>query len=317
MSAARRSNADRPDAAPADWRALRERGSVSGLYFLTWVAVGLGRGAARLLLWPIVLFFFATGAAARAASREYLRRVWGRPPRLVEVFRHFYVFAACALDRLLLLSGRSPAFDLDVHLAEDVRQLISGRAGCLMLVAHVGSFEMLRDIGGRLHEIPLRIVLDRRHGAMFTGLLERLNPQFASAIIDAGRGGPELVLAVSEALAAGCSVGIMADRRRGSEAAHAVRFLGGVAQMPAAPWSLALVLRVPIVAAYCLYQGGRRYALHFDLIAEGRPVPRSERAAVTQQLAQRYADSLERHLRTAPYNWFNFYPYWTDEASVD
>jgi predicted LPLAT superfamily acyltransferase len=34
-------------------------------------------------------------------------------------------------------------------------------------------------------------------------------------------------------------------------------------------------------------------------------------------LAQRYADSLEQRLRTAPYNWFNFYPYWTDEAASD
>ncbi|HWY25871.1 MAG TPA: hypothetical protein VNX47_13185, partial [Nevskia sp.] len=208
----------------------------------------------RLLLWPIMLFFFATGGAARRASRDYLRRVLGREPRLAERLRHFYSFAACAADRLLILSGRARQLELRDRLPDHVSAVIA-RGGCIMLVSHVGSFEVLRQLGGQGRGIPLRVVLDRSQSPLLTGLLERLSPDFAASVIDAGRRGPELVLAVREALEAGYSVGIMADRVLAGEAALPVRLLGGEAHLPAAPWLLAAVLEAPVIAAFGLYRG--------------------------------------------------------------
>jgi predicted LPLAT superfamily acyltransferase len=301
----------------SDWKSLPERGNAFGLSLVAWIATHLGRNVAWAILWPIVLFFLATGRSARNASRDYLRRVLGRRPRPAEVLRHFHTFAVCTLDRLLILCGRAQRLHVEVDLPGEVSQAIRGPGGCIMLVSHLGSFEVLRQLGENVHNIRLRIVLDRSQGPLLIGLLERVNPQFAASIIDAGRRGPELVLAVSEALGAGYSIGIMADRVNGGEATHAVRFLGGIARMPSAPWILASVLHVPVVAAFCLYNGRGQYTAHFELVSPGITVTRSERQAAIQMLAQRYADSLERRLRTAPYNWFNFYPYWTDEAASD
>ena len=41
----------------------------------------LGRTVMRLVLWPIVLYFYLTAGDARRASRDYLRRVLEREPR--------------------------------------------------------------------------------------------------------------------------------------------------------------------------------------------------------------------------------------------
>ncbi|HZR34335.1 MAG TPA: hypothetical protein VFA75_03090 [Nevskia sp.] len=294
------------------WKAQPERSSAFWLGLIAWIGRHLGRGLSRLLLWPITWFFFATGGAARRASHDYLRRVLGREPALAERLRHFHTFAACTLDRLLILCGRARQLRLKLGLPEEVMRLAQGGRGCIMLVSHHGSFEVLRQLGEGSHGIPLKILLDRGQGPLLTGLLERLNPGFAASIIDAGRRGPELVLALREALDAGTSVGIMADRVQGPEAALEVQLLGGTARLPAGPWVLASVLHAPVIAAFGIYRGGRDYEARFELLSPGLKATRAGRQAAIQALAQRYAERLEQEVREAPYNWFNFYPYWTD-----
>jgi len=211
------------------WKAQPERSTAFWVGLLVWIAIHLGRGFTRLLLWPIALFFLLTGRAARIASRGYLRRVLGRQPRPGELLRHFYSFAACTVDRLLILCGRGRQLNVRVQLPAEVEQVVRGGGGCLMLVSHLGSFEVLRQLGQGGHDVPLRIVLDRSQGPLLTGLLERLNPQFAASVIDASKRGPELVLALREALDQGCSIGIMADRVHGGESSVEVQFLGASA----------------------------------------------------------------------------------------
>jgi predicted LPLAT superfamily acyltransferase len=294
------------------WKLQPERSSAFWLGLLVWIAIHLGRGFTRLLLWPIAAFFLLTGRSARRASHDYLRRVLTRAPRPGERLRHFHCFAVCTLDRLLILCGRGRQLKVRVQLPPEVAQARSA-GGCLMLVSHLGSFEVLRELGQSGHDIPLRIVLDRGQGPLLTGLLERLNPQFAASIIDAAQRGPELVLALREALDAGCSIGVMADRAHGGEATVAARLLGGAVRLPAAPWILAAVLRCPVILAFGVYRGGRDYEVSFELLAERIEAPREQRQAAIALWAQRYAGRLEQQLRGAPYNWFNFYPFWTDD----
>jgi len=299
----------------AAWKRQRERGNAFWIGLLAWIATRLGRGVALFLLWPITLFFLLVGgAAARRASRDYLRRVLGRAPRAMELWRHTHTFATCTLDRLLILCGRGRQLQVTAQVPEPLQELLRDGGGCMLLVSHVGSFEVLRQLGERGLNRRLRILLDRSRNPLVTGMLERLNPEFASAIIDAGQRGPELVLALREALDAGCHIGIMADRAGEAEPVLPVRFLGGSARLPAGPWIMASVLHAPVIAAFCVFRGGKDYQASFELLTPGIRAGRAERHAAMQAGAQRYADLLERILREAPYNWFNFYDYWTDET---
>ncbi len=300
----------------AAWRQQRERGSAFWIALLLGFASFAGRPLAALVLWPVSLFFLCTGGAARSASRGYLRRLRGHQPSALDLLRHFHTFALCTLDRWLILAGRRPRLDVDLQMPAEVAAIVARGTGMIVLVSHVGSFEVLRQLGEQRHGVRLRMVLDRAHGGRVLALLERMNPAFAAAIIDAGRGGPELALAVREALVAGFSVGIMADRLHSpGEAAVAVRLLGAAARLPRSPWALAGVLGAPVVMALGLYRGGRRYQAVFELLAPRIAAARRDRDGAIAALAQDYAGRLEHQLRGAPYNWFNFYPFWTDEAA--
>jgi len=299
-----------------DWRSHKERSTRLMVGLIVWLATHVHRPLVRPLLYPIVGYFVLTSPGARAASRDYLRRVLGRPATLRDLWRHFFAFASCTLDRIFFLSKRHQAIDVSVDRPEEVRAAVARGTGCLLFVAHFGSAESLRLIAVDQRRLPLSILLDRAHGRMLTELLERLNPELAGNIIDASQRGPQLVLALKEALQAGRMVGIMADRALASDRAIEVDFLGGRARLPVGPWQLAHALQVPIVLGFGVYHGGNRYTAHFEMFAESVRLPRERRDAALAEFAQAYARRLEHHVRNAPYNWFNFFDYWNDETAA-
>ena len=63
----KRSEADR-------WVSVPERGTPVSLGVIAWIAERVGRRLARLLLYPITVYFLITAHAARRASYEFLKR---------------------------------------------------------------------------------------------------------------------------------------------------------------------------------------------------------------------------------------------------
>lgn len=302
-------------AEPPNWKRHKERSNTATVRLIVWIALHLGRGMARALLVPIVAYFFITAPRARRASRQFLRRACAPRQGTVGVFLNLYAFAACGLDRVFLLAGRQHETKVSVHDPDGMLPYLHGGGLALVLTAHLGSFEVLRVLGVERRGMRFRVVMARAHGGMLTSVLERLNPRVAADVIDSGHGGPGLALAVAQALRDGCQVGLMADRLDGLDPGLPVRFLGGNARLPSAPWKLGAVLGVPVVLCFGLYRGGNRYALHFERFLDGTPVPRGQRAAFGQACAERYAARLEHYARLAPYNWFNFYDFWADDAT--
>ncbi|HEU0197178.1 MAG TPA: hypothetical protein VFQ88_08220 [Nevskiaceae bacterium] len=157
--------------------------------------------------------------------------------------------------------------------------------------------------------------MDRRHAPLVTQALEVLNPALAHDVIDSGTG-PALALALRQVMNEKGIAGIMADRLAGADPGLPAPFMGGTAWLPEAPWRWAAALGAPVLLCFGLYRGGNRYDLHFELFSDAHlPIPRADRAKYVQDCVERYAARLEVYARMAPYNWFNFYDFWTDEAS--
>lgn len=297
------------------WEQQRERSTVAALHLMIWASLFFGRFIIRIVLWPIVGYFLLTSPAARRYSRHALKRLLKRKPTLFDIALHFYSFAMCTVDRLYLLKDKQHKFQIEVARPDEVAQLAVQGTGCLLLVAHLGSFEPLRMLGTTQRKLPITILMDRKQGEKLVKLLERINPDFALQIIDAAQRGPELMLQLKDALQAGRMVCIMADRARADERALLVEFCGSPARVPEGPWALAAALGVPVILGFGLYRGGKHYSAHFELFSERILAPRPQRAAHLQDCAQRYAQRLEHYARQAPYNWFNFYDYWADEST--
>jgi len=297
-----------------EWKQRPEGGSALSIRMIRGIGRYGGRGLARLFLFPITAYFVLRRPGERRGSRDYLTRVLGRPASLGDVARHIHTFASTILDRVFLLSEDTRRFAVDIRGVDRVHAQLDKGRGALLFGSHLGSFEVLRVLARRRPEYTIRVVLDKGHNPTMTQLLDALNPQIASTVIDASQDGPTLMLAIKEAADQGALIALLVDRTQPGDAAVAVDFFGEPALFPTAPWLLASVLKVPVCLAFGLYHGGNRYSLEFEEFSDGIHIPRQQRAAGIAALIQRYATRLEHYTRQAPYNWFNFYDFWDSHS---
>lgn len=301
----------------AGWKQRPEGGGWFAIWLIRSIGRYGGRSVARALLYPITLYFLLRRGPERRASRAWLSVATGRRAGLMDVARHIHGFASTILDRVFLLSGEMRRFAIRVIGVEPLHAHLDAGRGVLLFGSHLGSFEVLRVLARERPQARLRVVLDQAHNQAITQLLDALNPEIAANVIDAAQDGPALMLQIHDAIAAGEMVALLVDRAQPGEPTLPVPFFGRQAPLPLAPWQLAMVLGAPVVLAFGLYRGGNRYDLVFESFSDGEAVPRSARAARIAALIAGYAARLEHHARSAPYNWFNFYDYWTDNPAAE
>lgn len=294
------------------WLAQSERGSRWLMRVLAWLTLSLGRPAGRLLLYPICLYFVVFTGRARRASRGYLQRVLGRPAGWRDVFRHYHAFASTIHDRVYLVTGRHRYFEIHVEGGAAIEALLRDKRGCILLGSHLGSFEVLRVYGAAHRHLPINVLMVEGTTAKVDDVLHALNPGLKQRVIPLGT--PGAMLQVKECLERGEIVGILGDRSLPTEKTVVCRFLGREAQFPEGPLRLAAMLRAPVVLFFGLYRGGRRYDIHFELLAEEIALEPSRRAEALQPWVERYASRIEHYCRLAPFNWFNFYEFSVDRS---
>jgi predicted LPLAT superfamily acyltransferase len=294
------------------WLEQRERSTVAAVRLLVWAALALGRRTGRALLHPICLYYLAFSVRARRASRQYLARALGRVPSLSDVFRHYYTFASVALDRVFFLKGRFAQFDVSIEGEDILRDALAAGEGCLLIGAHIGSFEALRALG-RDKAVRVNLVMYEDNARNVIAVSKAIDPTLAEAVIPLGS--LDSMLRVAQRLERGEWIGVLGDRALDREGMVMAPFFGDPAGFPASPFRIAGMLRRPVVLMVGLYLGGNRYHLHFERLIAQDEFAQRDRDAV-ERWVQRYAERLEHHCRKAPYNWFNFYDFWDARKSV-
>lgn len=291
-----------------DWTRHAERGSPFMLRLIRWIALHLGRAPARLLLYPITLYFLLFAPAARRASRDYLRRATGQPARGWQVAKHIFRFAATILDRVFLLSGKQTRLDIRLQGMDLVRERLATGTGCILLGSHLGSFEVLRALAVTESRFPLKVLMQVSHNETITAILHAINPDIAGTVIPLGDANS--LLKAYEFAQQGYSIGMLGDRVAEPAKTVACELLGATATFPTGPMLAAASLKLPVILFFGLYEGGRRYRIHFELFSDCVSIDRRHRLADIQAWTQKFADRLAYYARLSPYNWFNFYDFW-------
>ena len=313
------------------WHARQERGSTLGIRFTVWLYRRLGRGIAELLVYAIVSYFFLTDPSRRRASRGYLGRLHaspggaralGAPPGARHVFRHFLEFGTTILDRIGFWLGDRSAFQVELHGKPYLDRVVGEGRGALILGSHLGSFDVMRLVAEAHSPITVHLLMFTRHAARINGILRRLRGPESDGrggvrVIQVQPGSFQHVLEARACIERGDVVAILGDRVPPNESRSVARvvFLGGTALLPEGPFRLAALLRCPVLMMTGLRRAERVYEVHVESFAERVELPRAERREALAQLCQKYADRLAAYCVRAPYQWFNFYEFWSDDGS--
>ena len=292
----------------AAWVQTRERSNMLLLRVMSWISLRLGRTAGRLVLHLIAAYFVIFAPDSRRASQDYLPRALGRHATWMDIYRHFFCFAATIHDRIYLVNRRYDLFDIDIQGKENIHPLIEEGNGVFLMGAHLGSFEVMRAIGRQLPGLRVAMVMHKDNAQKINAILAAINPEAAMDIIPLGR--IDSMLKVQERLDDGMLVGMLSDRTLGDEPMTPVTLLDAPTAIPTGPFRMAALLRRPVVFMVGLYMGDNRYQVHFETLADFSAIPRGQRETAVQAAITRYTELLDHYCHLAPYNWFNFFNYW-------
>ncbi len=295
-----------------DWSEKKERSNPATLRLICWIALHTSRFVARLFLYPITLYFYLTSAQVRSASQNYLRRIAGLTGNSWQVAKHIFCFSATILDRVYFLTDQFHRFEIKIHGIEHIEaQRVSGK-GCILLGAHLGSFELLRALAVQ-NNMPFKILMYQDHNAMITKIFDSLNPEIAKSVINLAN--DNAMLEMNECLNAGDMVGMLGDRYIEKDKRLNCQLLGDTVEFPAGPMTLATITKVPVIFFCGVYCGKNKYEIYIEKITEATQLSRGKRDDYVRKTTQKYVELIEYYLKKYPYNWFNFYDFWQDESN--
>lgn len=303
-------------AAPTHWAQIGESTCVAGLWLLYHLHRVLGRWPFLLCLYPVVTYYWLSRPVARRASLQYLQRMqqahrlWPRMPGWLQSLQHFRMFAQVILDKLLALTGRYRTDRVRFNGRQPLVDLLAQGQGAIIVTAHMGCIELCQAIAEQRANLQLNILVHTRHAEQFNRLLQRLAPDSGVRLLQVSDFSAATAMLLAERVARGEFIAIAGDRVpvHDSKTTRA-RFLGHEAAFPCGPYVLAALLKCPLYFMGCVHEG-RGYAVEFVELAQQVLLPRAQRQQVLAQYAAGYVQQVERLLCKAPYDWFNFFPFW-------
>ena len=294
------------------WSEKKERSNPATLQLICWIALNTSRFIARLFLTPITLYFYLTSSQVRTASHNYLRRIKGLTGSPWQTAKHIFYFSATILDRVYFLTDQFHRFEIKIHGLEYIEAQQSSGQGCILLGAHLGSFELLRALAVH-NKRPFKILMYQDHNAMITKIFNSLNPDVAKSVINLANN--NAMLEMNECLNAGDMIGMLGDRYVKNDKRINCQLLGETVEFPAGPVTLATITNVPIIFFCGIYCGENKYEIYIEKISDAKKLTRSEREPYVKETTKKYVDRIEYYIKKHPYNWFNFYDFWQDEKN--
>ena len=302
------------DSKKADWIKSRERGSTTMLRLMSFLSLRLGRPVSRGILYGIALYFFLFAPDARRHSRRYLRLALGRTPRGRDRFRQILCFATTIHDRVYLIDQQYDLFNISIEGEELMAAQVASGRGALLMGAHMGSFEVMHSLGRRQPGLQVAMAMYEENARKINAILASVNPRLRADIVPLGH--LDAMLNIAQRLDHGAFVGVLGDRTLGNEPVHEVTLLGEQAYLPIGPMRAAAILRCPVFFMVGLYRGKNDYHVVFEKIADFSQPTVGSRAIAVRAAVERYAAVLDRHCRSDPYNWFNFFDFWLTKPGV-
>lgn len=283
------------------------------ILLIFWIYRTFGKAVAKVLFFPAFLLIYPFCAPARSALREFYSVVGvkGRP------FRHLLSFALSAFDKTdaCALCKDPPRFSVE---GDDGWM----KGGCFLLSTHLGCIEVLpamrkgvvdcRDeVRGRSPRV--HAFQQMGHDPMFTQMfakhvdpaqlalhaVEDIGIETAVVMKDAIARG-EVVLMAGDRLSAASQDsrrGALSGRRRGLE--H--DFFGRRCPWPKGVFRFAKLMECPVYAIVCVKTGWNAYSVVARLLDPS-------------DLLSGYVGFLEEQTRKRPFQWYQFYPFFTQLA---
>lgn len=267
---------------------------------MRFVPLRLMYGFAALFVIP---FYFLFSKGYKPMYHFFRQRMAYSPARsFAWTYRNFRRFSQVILDRFYMYAGGKFEFEIDnYHLYQ---QLADSEPGFLILSAHVGNYEAA---GYTL------VASKKRYNALvFAGEAESVMQNRQKMFDETNirmipvKEDMSHVFLLNSALCDGESVSIPSDRVVPGQKTVACDFFGASANFPLGPFAIAAKRDIAVLSIQVMKESAKKYHIFIEQL-ENQGSSLCEKA---DNLAQQYADHIEKVVRKYPEQWFNYFEFW-------
>ena len=282
--------------------------------FLIALTKRLGPWVFILFAWPIATGFFLFSPLKVAVSVRFYRVLFPDKNRLYHIWctwRQYHNFTYVFMDRFMIMGSEGITHTSEGW--EHLKEAVENKKGAIILMSHMGNWETAAHLlSGKQYGMRLLLYM----GIKAKEQIEKMQKESLSqrgvriVAVDQDGGSPFDILEGIKFLREGGLVSLTGDRVwSGNERNVAVKFLNHEVYLPVAPHIFALLSGVPLFIFFSFRSGPKSY--HFSIsepiyVSAAR---RADRQEAIERSAQKYADHIQRNLRTHPLQWYHFEPF--------
>ena len=299
-----------------NWVYIKEKGTITGIRIMLFVYRKGGHRLFRILLFPVVFFYFLCNSKLRRDSKDYLLTIKKETDDLPKInfilsFWHILEFGYSLIDKFSVWMGEIKIDQVKLHSSELFDELFSNKQGAIIVTSHLGNFEVSSALSQHHPQMNLTVLHYTEHAKKFNFLLNQLKMKSNIEMLQVTDLDITVAMKLSKRVRRGEFIAISADRLSVNHPKASVpcNFFNRKALFPNGPYVLASVLQVPIILLTCVKRKGK-YNIYFDKISEGKRIFKHERQDFIKDKAQLFAKRLEYYTKKNPLQWFNFFDFW-------
>ncbi|MBP5251868.1 MAG: hypothetical protein J6Z17_05595 [Treponema sp.] len=278
----------------------------------------------------VAFFYYAFSNAVRNAAKIYQKKLiaFSKEGKLKKVNAYFQIlsFAICLVEKI---EGWSEKTNLDnvVFFDDDVvplKEQLSHGKGAFLIGSHLGNLEYIRSLAafnqtGVNRRVHVTAIMDMDVTANFNKSMQELNELFYFDMVSANQIGVDTIELLEKRLNDGGIIFIAGDRTSVNAPERNIKqtFLNERAEFPYGAFFLASLLKAPVYFVFPERSKDITFKNSYDMHVYKPSVdfncPRGERSRRIEVLCSEFVKKLEYWCEKYPYQWYNFFDFWSVE----
>jgi predicted LPLAT superfamily acyltransferase len=286
----------------------KSKGFPIGYRILVFVCRRFGVLPAYFILLFVAFYYFLFSWTSSRFIYQYFRYHQGYSPVLsvLKIYSNYYIFAQSLLDKVVVMAGIGNKFTFEFDGEDNLREIVRGGRGGILLSGHVGNWEAAGHMLQRLETRINVVMYDGEHQKIKMYLDSVTGGRNVNVILV--KDDMSHVYAIGEALQKNELICMHADRFLEGNKTERRNFLGEDARFPIGPFQLSASFRVPVSIVFAFKES--MYHYHFSgspLFLRGED---ESKPGYTERLLSMFVEQLEQKVRSYPEQWFNYFNFW-------
>ncbi|MBL4705123.1 MAG: hypothetical protein JKY54_11405 [Flavobacteriales bacterium] len=290
----------------AKWNG-KSRGGLIGYSFFVYTIRWFGVGAAYGLLALVYPFYYLFESSKKANLIKFYKTVGLDESKAKKTARkNFKLIGQCLIDRIAFMIGKEDFYTFSMEGEEHLIAMEAGGKGGLLLSAHLGNWEIAGNLLKKreINSTVNVLMLDAEHKK----IKEFLDKQTNGALFNIIPITDDFSYLIKLKQAASRNELICLHADRFMEGAKTVEkeFFGEKVKLPAGPFELAKLLRIPVSIVFAVKTTKKHYHLSATELIEN---------SSAEEVSDSYISALENRVNEYPEQWFNYFDYFESNTS--